>query len=350
MTARFLLTCLMGSTAVADGPAAVVFEKATIADRTAAQSAALTALVPKGWRVQGGPKWYPNFVHQVSFELRVDNPAGDEQIEMFPTYWFIHAENSQFPPRSMTPYMGQVWLAPHDPVDMLEKVTIPGFRTTQQPRITQREQLKELATGFARNDGQAVKAGRVRVEYETGGKRVEEDFYLVLSYYQLKTPTGTTTTWSPVVMPFAARAAKGKLDAASSTLLACAFSIQPTPAYYKTLRLAQTKFIGNLARYQELDRQDARAIFKTRADIAEVYQNIWKERGESNRRAFETRQDLLGGVAPYRGGESTFLLPHTHKYQWASEDGATVILTDDINYDPGIGSRVRWEKLAGVKR
>ncbi|MFO0799852.1 MAG: hypothetical protein U0804_20465 [Gemmataceae bacterium] len=350
MSARLLLTCLLGTAAVAEAPPAVVFEKATIPDRQEQQPAALTALVPKGWKVQGGPKWYPTFVHQVSFELRVGNPAGDEQVEVFPTYWFTHSENNPFPPRPMTPYMGQVWLAPHDPVEMLEKVTVPGFRAAQRPRVTQREELKDLARGFARADGQAVKAGRVRVEYEARGRPVEEDFYIVLSYYQLKTAAGSILNWSPVVMPFAVRAARGKLDAASSTLLACAFSVQPTPAYYKAMRLAQTKFIGNMVLYQELDRQDARAIFKTRADIAEVYQNIWKEKSRADQRTFETRQDLLGGVAPYRGEGSTYLLPHTHKYQWASNDGTTVILTDDINYDPGIGSRVRWERLTGAKR
>lgn len=350
MSSSGMLLLLGGVSLMAAEPSLRILERKTIEDAAVKQPAALTLLVPKGWKVAGGPKWYPAFVHQVSFELTVTPPAGLDQVEMFPTYWFTHSTDNPFPPRPLDRYMGQVWLEPHGVLDMLEKVTVPGFRSAMRPKITRREELSVLAEGFVRADGQTVQAGRVRIEYALHGSMVEEDFYLVLTYHRLRTMNGVIVTWSPAIMPFALRAEKGKLDAASPLLSAIAFSIQPTPDYYKALRLAQTRFLGNLAEFQRLDRLDAREIFRTREDIQAVYRNIWKERGEANQRMHRTRQDLLGGVAPYSNGDATFLLPHTHKYQWASEDGSTVILSDDVNLDPNTGSRFRWTRLKEAQR
>jgi hypothetical protein len=246
--------------------------------------------------------------------------------------------------------MGQVWLEPHNATDMLEKITIPGFRNSFKPTVTQREELKELAKAFRRDDGQTVQAGRVRIEYQERGTTYEEDFIIVLTYYTLKTTFGTIINWSPAIMPMAIRAKKGQLDPQRATLMSIALSLRPTPEYYQTIRLAQTRFIGNMAEFQRLDRMDAAAIDKSRADLQAITQSIWKERGESQDRTYQTRNDLLGGVAPYQGRDREFILPHSHKFTWSSDDGTTVILTNDPNYDPNIGSRDGWQKLSVVKR
>lgn len=341
---------LLGQSVKSAKPTTQRLVRMTLGDANIGESSALTLLVPEKWSVSGGPKWYPAFVHQVSFELTIRETNGLAQVQMFPTYWFTHSTDNPYPPKPLDPYMGQVWLEPYRPVDLLELITIPGFRTAEKPRITQREELKELARYFARSDGQSVEAGRVRIEYTINGQPVEEDFYIVTTYYRLRTQGGVITTWSPALMPFAVRAARGMLDTLSPTLLATAFSIQPTPSYFKAIRIAQTRAIGNMARMQELDRQDAREIFKTREDINAIYREMWNARNKSNQRTFETRQDLLGGVAPYSGGNSNYLLPNTHKFQWVSQDGKTVILTDDINLDPNINSSSRWERLKEMKR
>lgn len=351
---RELLTAAVLTSAVAAAtaePRAVTLERVSIGDRGTRTDKALTLLRPKGWQVNGGVTWYRNFVHQASFELTVADPNGPRQVEMFRTYWFTHMQNAVFPPKRLDAYMGQVWLEPHTPADMLEQVTIPGFRQQYRPKVVAREELKDLAKAFARNDGQEVRAARVRVAYTLDGVAVEEDFYLVLSYLRTRTADlGDIWNWSPVIMPFAVRAEKGKLDAASPTLLSVAFSINPTPEFFKSIRLAQLKFQGDLRKMQDITRRDAAAVFEHYRSINAISRDLWADRAASNERRYRTTNDLLGGVAPYTDGSGTvYVLPHSHKYQWAGTND-TVILTDDPNFDPNVGSRYTWERLTETRR
>lgn len=355
---RRILTAVLLATAApvlaADPP--VTFEKVTITDPAARNATAVELLKPKGWKVTGGMTWHLNLVHQVCFQATVANPNGLEQYEAFPWAKRVYITNPPYPMREGTNYNGRIWSEPMSPEDLFENVTFPGMRRGVKPTSVTHHQMKEVAKAYEKLTGVTVKAVRTRVEYTLKGEAVEEDFYLVFCYNRsdmsaaVGRPGVVSTMWEPVVSPFAVRAAKGKLDTASPTLLTVANSVTAAEGYVKHVGLVQAEFYKRVA----FEIQDATALSQmwlnhlrsTRA----MQQAVWDHRAATTDRQHRDVRDVLGGVAPYTDGSgTTYVLPNTYKYQWAGPDG-TVILTDDANYDPNVGSRHTWAKLKDGKR
>ena len=77
----------------------LVMERQLISDRSgmAFNQDAGTFLEPSGWNVSGGVKWYPKYAYLVSFEIKVANPNGLEQVELLPAYYFIWSSDKIVP-------------------------------------------------------------------------------------------------------------------------------------------------------------------------------------------------------------------------------------------------------------
>jgi len=185
----------------------------------------------------------------------------------------------------------------------------------------------------------------VRVEYAVNGETVEEDFYLSIVVNSTQVPgfNAVFYGWGTPLPPFSLRAAKGKLDAATPTLLAIANSFQETPKwsaeithYRQEFQRIITEGAGTLSR---ITSETNDAIFKMHSD------QYWKQQASQDRLARQY-SDSIRGVGQYESPYQNYpvQLPSGYKYVWGSSSGG-YILSNDAGYDPNVGSTTTWQQL-----
>jgi len=125
----------------------LVMERQLIRDRSgmAFNQDAGTFLKPSGWNVSGGVKWYPKYAYLVSFEIKVANPNGLEQVEMLPAYYFIWSTD-KIVPRVPGEYAAGATLMPpvEDPKEVIRTITLPQLRGPDA-RIMGSQEMPEIA-------------------------------------------------------------------------------------------------------------------------------------------------------------------------------------------------------------
>jgi len=114
-------------------------------------------------------------------ELKVTNPKGSEQLELFPTAIYVATDNPMWAAgRPLCRYLS--------PEECIQQILIPKHRP-QALRVrvmeTDREarQLREEAAARIRTQGGAgcdIRAARMLVEYEEAGRPMREMFYCTL--------------------------------------------------------------------------------------------------------------------------------------------------------------------------
>src|SRR5471032_1705528 len=146
-----------------------------------------------------------------------------------------------------TNYMGNVVLKPRTPAEVIEQITIPLYRKGLNAKVVGHYPMPEIAKIIEKSLGVTVKAVRTRIAYTLNRQEVEEDFYLILSYASADIGGGNVSTiWGPVTAPFALRAAKGELDAATPRLLTVAHSGWLNPKWCDEVGGVQALFIKRM--------------------------------------------------------------------------------------------------------
>src|SRR5579864_9515421 len=209
------------------------FEKHTVSDPVAVNKDAMAFLKPKGWKVDGGIKWYMNLWNQACLEVRVNNPNGLEQIETFPWAYCTWIQNPIVPMPRGSNYLGAIVEPPtDDPKEYVRRYTIPMLR--RGATITGYQEMPEVAKSLtALNGGTKMRAGRTRIEYKVNGQPVEEDIYvsLYLTSFSLAM-NSANILWGPALPPYGLRGAKGQLDAATPLMLPCVNSVSINPYWW----------------------------------------------------------------------------------------------------------------------
>lgn len=300
-------------------------------------------LKPTGWKVEGGLKWYPDFIHQVCMEVKVSDPASAEQFEALPwsyAFWLTGARLQPF-----TLYQGKLVHEPLLPADMIEKVTLPICRKGLKVKIVKHHDMPEVAALCAKASGAKVRAVRSRVEYEHGGKTVEEDFYLVLAYSSTNLGDGSVATfWWPLLPPFALRAARGELDAATPRLLAVAYSGQANPKWLEGVTKVQGLFLERIGLAIKAAGDISTQTSANNDALIGLLRGAREAREAAQGRAAQNFSDYIRGVEGYTGGGASYTLPSGYRQAWAGSNGQ-VILSNDPNYDPNVGGTTTWTNL-----
>jgi hypothetical protein len=325
----------------------LIMEKVTVRDPMVNNIVAGQMLIPKDWRFAGGMKWYPNSSHQVCFEATVSNPRGLEQYQALPWATYIWMTRPIIPLQTGSNYMGSLVLAPGEPKDIIEKVTIPQLR--KGARVVRHYDLPDVAKFYAKALGSKVRSTRSRIEYTVNGQPVEEDIYLTLSYVSMEIGAGNTTTfWAPVASPFALRAARGQLDKVTPELLAVAHSGSVTSEWADAVAHVKSLFMKRMN--QSI--VDARTLSKQISANNDAILNIMREarqsRSAAEDRASKNFSDYIRGVQAYSGGGNSYVLPSGYSHAWAGSNGQ-VILSNAPNFNPNTGSTTNWTPLNPVR-
>jgi hypothetical protein len=325
----------------------LTMERVVVRDPMVNNIVAGQMLKPKGWQFNGGMKWYPNHFHQVCFEATVSNPNGLEQFEALQWTTCTWMTRPVFPLQTGSNYLGSVVLPPMSPAEVIEKFTTPTMR--KGARVLRHYDMPEIADFYSKTFGGKCRSTRSRIEYQVNGQAVEEDIYLTISYSSQDIGGGNiSTTWQPATPPFALRAARGQLDAATPELLAVAHSGSVTKEWADSVGYVKSLFMKRMNQ----GIVDAGAISRQISANNDAVINIMRS-ARANRAAAEDRtaknfSDYLRGVGEYTGGGSTYVLPSGYSNAWAGSNGY-VILSNDPNYNPNTGSIANWTPLQPVR-
>jgi hypothetical protein len=327
-------------------------EQVAVRDPVAKNMVAGTFLKPKGWKSTGGMKWYMESTHQVCFEAKVYNPDGLEQYEALPWCYCTWMTRPIFPLRPMSNYLGNQVLPPMAPKDVIEKVSLPAARKGLNPRVVGHRDMPDVAKYFAAASGSNnVRATRTRVEYRLNGQWVKEDFYLILSYTSMDIGGGNVTTlWGPVVPPFALRAAKGELDAATPKLLAIAHSGWINPKWADEVAYVQSLFMKRMNNGIVDAGKLSKQISANNDHILNLMRQSRETRWAAEDRAAKNFSDYIRGVQVYAGGGGRNVqLPGGYSHAWAGSNG-TYVLSNDPNFNPNDSGNTTWTQLRAVTR
>jgi hypothetical protein len=331
---------------------AMRFRRVSVEDRQIILGEAVSFLVPVDWRVEGGIVWRPHPGLPAGAQLRAFDPASRQQVEAFPSFPFTWGDNCG--PGCLMP-VGASWFGNevHPPfrstAECLETTIIPRVRGALRWRVTQRENLPQLAAAQQKNTpvdpGARVffDAARVRIEYDLGGAPIEEDFFAVVQTVQV--PVGNIVIHI-VDRVVAMRADRGQLDAARPLHLAIVNSSRINLQWFN--RYAQIVAFLVRAKMQEIRAvgEFSRALAQTSSQITAERQQQWEETNRRQDRIDREWSECIRGTEtfddPVRG--EPVELPSTHNHAWVSR-GGEYVLTDNPNFNPNVELSGDWVEM-----
>lgn len=322
---------------------------------------AFRLLVPKTWRAEGSITWAPNPALPVQSRFRFYNPAGTEELNLYPAQSYFWTDNRMFlttnPPGSLRFYSRVA-----QPIDLrtaFRTVIIPGIRKNASGlTILQEREVPELAALAKGAPVQGVQSsaqgGKVRIAYREGGREMEEEIYGTVSQFVTYIPTGRggsyfTNYWY-IDQVFSMRAAKGTLDSQARVFKTMVYSMRINPPWYakvvNTKEILIRKTIKGIKAIGRIGESIAQAGSRMRED----QQRDWERRQQVYDRIARNASDTIRGVDRYydsRAGKEVEL-PSGYGNAWANNLGEYIV-TESPGFNPNIGSNLHWEQLSPVR-
>ena len=282
--------------------------------------------------------------------MRISSANGPEALEMLPITPHVWTEGGIpfFPVGSN--YLGNIVLpVVGDPTSYVRQVVLPQFRKQVSARIADRQLLPEVAQAVAagvQEQGvyKTVKAERIRLEYQEGGRWIQEDLYCVLVYAQTPMLPGTTF-WGPDRL-FSFKAEKEKLDGLNGLFQTMASSVKPNPIWF-------SKYLQVVSMWQQGQMQAIRSagelsryIARTNDEISAMQRQAFERRQAANDRVNRNFSEYIRGVETYQNPVEgrPVELPSGYREAWVSGQGE-YILSNDPNFNPNVGSTQTWQQM-----
>ncbi|HSB54930.1 MAG TPA: hypothetical protein VLD58_11260 [Gemmatimonadales bacterium] len=310
---------------------------------------AFRLLVPHDWRTEGGLVWRSELSTLVYLQLRLSDPRGVAGLEFFPTPPFTWSMQGYpgFPPGSL--YLGSYVAQPMDPENFVRQLILPQLRGRVSPRVIRTEPLPKLAQEVAPSVQEAgavkqVVAARTRIEYEEGGRALEEDIYVVLVYSQV--PLTPQYVWWGPDRAFGFRAEKGQLDRQAPLLEAMLASLRVNRLWFAKVIQVRQMWIQNQMQAIRNAAELSRYIARTSDEISDMQQQAWENKRASEERTSQAYTEYIRGVETYHDSYAgrDVHLPTGYSQVWASRDGE-YILANDVNFNPNEGGRGTWQRI-----
>ena len=320
---------------------------------------------PADWEFKGVVKWtLANSSHPVLIGSTATDPKKGERIHFMPTviaYWLTG--DSAINPGGFN--LGMINLAPMQPEQALVHIVKKYLRNDVEDfRVTGVRKVPGLGAALP----QPVLTGEgvgLRAEYTFHGKKVEEEIYGV---YQISSATlrgeggvTTQTTWGfDGLHGFTAPV--GTLDKRRSFFTYMVRSVHINPAWVQfyagvkqqlnedfARRIAENRAAREqimaqsraLAAQNEAFRANIMARHRAAMDtsshdrfIAGIHESTSHDRFIDNIHDVETFHDPQFGTSQ-----------HGYAKQHWTDGWGNYIHSDDVNYDPNIGSQIEWKQM-----
>ncbi|MGE5610653.1 MAG: PDZ domain-containing protein [Bacillota bacterium] len=308
---------------------------------------AMAFVAPEGWTRQGAVLWTGHVVPACITVLRVANPQGSEEFNLYPTIPFTTGDPQQAFGAARCRYM--------DPAECIREIIIPRCRPeAQQGRVLGYEEMPQMAkqeaqriAGFGFPVGE-VKAGRTLMEYSRDGRKTLEMFYCITT--AMETPAGVL--WS-VDIAFSYRADKERFYGEMPLFNWMAVCLKENPQW-TAARLARVRAMVNrmypvipptasnsgpsiLDVSKSISRNNDRFI----ANIDKINTDRLNT-GDAWSSAFRNTATLVDPAA----GEKIYNVQGANEYQrMFRTDQGTIYGSNDPSYDPWVNDHIRATEL-----
>jgi hypothetical protein len=335
------------------------FKNYSYVDRQGTGIEAFSFLMPSDWEFEGGIRWILDNPAMPSVTaLRVYNPKGKEQFEVFPNHCYFWSTNlqllSMFPPGSK--YFGSIVKRPVAAQNALRNIILSEQRNGfPDLKVIKDENVPELPKALgagkqAQGVGSSGATGaRLRVSYTKDGTTLEEEFYAVVESltFPVQSMYGTSynTIWY-VDYIFSFKAQKGKLESTAKIFQTITASFKVNPhwfakysnviEYMAQRKISQIKSVGEFSRM----------LSRMSDQVSEEKMQQFKERGDVYDKVSQKFSDNTLGIDRYFNPheEKEVELPSGYNHAWCNNNGE-YILSDDPNFNPNEGSNLHWESM-----
>ncbi len=337
----------------------IKFKQYSCIDRQGTGGEAFSFLMPVDWVFDGGIIWFlDNPAMPATAAMKLTNPRGSEQFELFPNQAFWYTTNQQMlyikPVGSR--YFGCEVRPQMNAMQALHRVVLPRFRSDAgNLRVISEQEVPELAQIIKKTQQPQAglradaNAGKVRVEYTMNGKPMEEEIYAAVESY-----TYPIQSWSGVVYNtnwtvdyiFSFKAEKGKLDEAAKIFQTIIYSFRVNPNWYNKYTQLVNYLIQRQIQQIHSIGELSRMLAQTSDQIREDNMRQYYEREAIHDKISENFSDYIRGVDRYYDPNvgHQVELPTGYDNAWSNPLGEYII-SDDPNYNPNIGSNLHWEQL-----
>ena len=317
---------------------------------------AATMLVPAGWRHQGSVKWNPAAAcgKPYAWQLTATAPDGVSAIELVPGEAWGHnnfggqaqsgAQGSRCPVqvvRNTQEYLA-AWVQRHRPGARWLDYRVRADKSRAGP------QNQMQGARFSSR----VESGQALIAYPVGGREVRETLVAVVSFTQsdiagLQGRVMTTTSGESFGV-LGWRAPEGQLD--FKQFDAVWDTLRAAPEWRQRIDTAEAQMAQDNATTQariaqiraDTSRETLAHIARrgeiraqTLRDVADIRNNTWQARQDSNDRMHTNNVRALREVQGWRDPRSGGVVELSNHYNhaWQLRDGSYV-LTDNPNFDP----------------
>ncbi|MGE3924631.1 MAG: hypothetical protein AB7G13_17000, partial [Lautropia sp.] len=337
-----------------------------------------TIAVPAGWRVDSTVEWrYGDVSMPVRVALRAEAPDGSAWVEFFARELFYWLEPVRSPVNVGGRSLGMVHL-PGVTVEQAMQRFIVGAYRGKAPglRVVSAQSIDPagLAAAFQASAPAGSDAQMWRLQYQAGGRTVDEDVFGLLTARNRIPYTGPQGTWHEshrlLILPHAIGATDGRLGALYPLLVAIATSVQLDPTWdahrAELERRISAEFNHQIAAgYSQI--QAAAALSRSisanndamlasmQAQRAAQAQRDAARRAADQRAAASSPNDGFSGYLrgtermkdPYWGESER---SYNQRYHWTDGQG-NYRSSNDSTFNPnvGAGGGATWQRMEPVR-
>jgi hypothetical protein len=323
---------------------------------------AFRLLIPKGWQAQGQIAWSANPALPAQARFRFFNPNGTGEFNLFPTQAYFWTNNRLFlttnPPGTLR--FNTLVMSPMDLQSAFTRIIIPQARSKVNGlRIVKTNEVPELAKIARGQPVQGVRSyasgGKMRIEYQENGRRMEEEIYAAVSQFVTDLPGSTLApgyfiNYWYIDYVFSFKAAKNGLDSQAKVFQTMVYSMKVNPRWFAKVVNVKEMMVQKIIRGIKEIGRIGDMVARAGSEMREGQMRDWERRQQANDKIVQNFTDNIRGVErfndPFAGKEVE--LPSGYGRAFANNLGEYII-TDSPSYNPSIGSNLNWQELKPAK-
>ena len=320
---------------------------------------AFQLLIPADWQAKATLTWVlDNPGMPASSNLKVWNPSGSEEFNVFPNQSFFSTTNpmliQMFPTGSK--YFGMEVLQQLSPQDALRQIVIPRFfgaignyKIISEGPISSLGNPSNTVSDPTSGISGSSSGAKIRIEYSENGNTVECEIYCMVESitFPIQTLNGMKSNTDWFVDHIAAfKAKKGQLNANTKLFQTMTNSLSLNPVWFSKYNQVVAFLIQNQIEKIQSIGQLSQIISQTSNQISDEMMQSYNERQAIDDKISQDFSQYIRGVDAYNDPISgnPVELPSGYTNAWTNKNGEYVV-SESPSFNPNVGSNLDWQPL-----